>query len=71
MGEEIALTSRGGGGGAGGTCVTYFAEEGVFLKASACPRFCKRRVLFCTLVRGMGGGGGGGGKNPLTKYTRL
>ena len=28
-------------GGGGGGRVTYFAEEGV-----ACPRFCKRRVLF-------------------------
>ena len=57
-------TSRGGGGGHSGTeggrtRVTYFAEEGVFLKTSACSRFCKRRVLFV------------GGENPLTKYTRL
>ena len=44
-------TPRGGGhsGTEGGrTFVTYFAEEGVFFKTSACPRFCKRRVLFCT-----------------------
>ena len=36
-------------------------------KTSACPRFCKRRVLFCTQVRSMGV------KIPLqsTKYTRL
>ena len=40
---------------AGGTHVTYFAEEGVFFKTSACPRFCKRRVLFCIQVRSMGG----------------
>ena len=61
-----------GGGGHSGTeggrtRVTYFAEEGVFFKTSACPRFCKRRVLFCTQVRSMGV------KTPLqsTKYTRL
>ena len=36
------------------TRVTYFAEEGVFFKTSACPRFCKRRVLFCTQIRCMG-----------------
>ena len=45
--------------------VTYFAEEGVFFKTSACPRFCKRRVLFCTQVRGMED------EIPLKKYTRL
>ena len=38
-----------------------------FFKTFACPRFCKRRVLFCTQVRSMGV------KIPLqsTKYTRL
>ena len=66
-----ARSSRGGGGGSGGshvqrggegrTRVTYFAEEWVFLKTSAYPRFSKRRVLFCTKIRSMGGGGGGGG----------
>ena len=54
------LRPRGGGGGGGDdffsldhsgpeggrTCVTYFAEEGVFFKTSACPRFCKRMVVF-------------------------
>ena len=62
----------GGGGGHSGTeggrtFVTYFAKEGVFFKTSACPRFCKRRVLFCTQVRSMGV------KIPLqsTKYPRL
>ena len=45
----------GGGGGGGGrghsgteggrTRITYFAEEGVFIKTSACQRFCKSRVL--------------------------
>ena len=57
--------ARGGGGGGGHpgieggrTHVTYFVEEGVFFKTSACPRFCKRRLLFCTNARGMGGGGG-------------
>ena len=66
----ICATPGGGGhsGTEGGrTFVTYFAEEGVFFKTSACPRFCKRRVLFCTQVRSMGV------KIPLqfTKYTRL
>ena len=44
----------------GCTLFTYFAEDGVFFKTSACLRFCKRRVLFCTQVRSMGG------ENPLT-----
>ena len=55
--KKKSIDSRGGGhsGTEGGrTCVTYFAEEGIFLKTSACPRFCKRRVLFCTQVRSMG-----------------
>ena len=55
-----ALRDRGGR-----TRVTYFAEEGVFFKTSACPRFRKRRVLVCTQIRRMGV------ENPLTKYTRL
>ena len=42
-GGGMALRYRGGGGG---TRVTYFAEEGVFFKTSACPSFCKSRVLF-------------------------
>ena len=56
----------GGGGGHSGIDggrtreVTYFAEEVVFFKTSACPQFCKKRVLFCTQVRSMGG------ENPLT-----
>ena len=29
-------------------------KKGSFIKTSACPRFCKRRVLFCTQVRSMG-----------------
>ena len=42
-------------------------KKGSFFKTSTCPRFCKRRVLFCTKVRSMGF------KIPLqsTKYTRL
>ena len=42
-------------------------KKGSFFKTSACPRFCKRRVLFCTQVRSMGV------KIPFqsTKYTRL
>ena len=72
--DIISYFDPGGGGGGGHsgteggrTLVTYFAEEGVFFKTSACPRFCKRRVLFCTKVRSMGV------KIPLqsTKYTRL
>ena len=66
---RITFGSRGGGGGGGGGALryiggphpcTYFAEEGVFIKNSACPRFCKSRVLFCTQVRSMGD------ENPLT-----
>ena len=65
----------GGGGGGGGTQVQKGAapslrispKKGSFFKTSACPQFCKRRVLFCTQVRSMGV------KIPLqsTKYTRL
>ena len=55
--DTWALRYRGGGGGR--THVTYFAEEGAFFKTSACPRLCKRKVLFCTQVRSMGG------ENPL------
>ena len=65
-GDEHARRGHSGTEG-GRTSVTYFAEEGVFFKTSVCPRFCKRRVLFCTNVRSMGV------KIPLqsTKYTRL
>ena len=62
-------------GGGGGTQVQRGAapvlrisrKKGSSFKTSACPRFCKRRVLFCTQVRSMGV------KIPLqsTKYTRL
>ena len=65
----------GGGGGGGGTQVQRGAapalrisrKKGSFFKTSACPRFCKIRVLFCTKVRSMGV------KIILqsTKYTRL
>ena len=67
--SKTHLHRPGGGGGGGGghsssevghTRVMYFAEERVFFKTSACPRFCKRRVLFCTQVRSMGV------ENPLT-----
>ena len=62
---------EGGGGGGGGalryldteggrTRVTYFVEEGVFFKTSACPRFCKRKITFCTQAQSMGC------ENPLT-----
>ena len=67
------ISRRGGGGGGGGqsgteggcTHVMYFAEEGIFFKTSACPRFYKSRVLFCTQVRSMGG------ENPLTIHKIL
>ena len=62
-------------GGGGGTQVQRGAapslrisrKKGFFFKTSACPRFCKRRVLFCTQVRSMGV------KIPLqsTKYPQL
>ena len=65
----------GGGGGGGGTQVQRGAapalriprKKGSFFKTSACPRFCKRRVLFRSQVRSMGV------KIPLEsmKYTRL
>ena len=42
-----------------------FRGGSFFFKTSACPRFCKRRVLFCTQIRRMGV------ENPLTKYTLL
>ena len=69
--RSILLNSQGGEGTqvqrGVRTRVTYFAEEEVFFKTSACPRFCERRVLFCTQVRSMGV------KIPLqsTKYPRL
>ena len=58
--DDICLLGRGGGGG--GTqvqrgCAPAFRiswNMGSFFKTSACPRFCKRRVLFCTQVRSMG-----------------
>ena len=54
-------------GGGGAPSVRISRKKGSFFKTSACPRFCKRRVLFCTQVRSMGV------KIPLqsTKYTRL
>ena len=52
-------------GAAPSLCISR--KKGSFFKTSACPRFCKRRVLFCTQVRSMGV------KIPLqsTKYTGL
>ena len=47
-------------GGGGGAPALRISRKKVFFKTSACPRFCKRRVLFCTKVRSMGG------ENPLT-----
>ena len=66
------IPNPGGGGGGGGTQVQRGAlrisrKKGSYFKTSACPRFCKRRVLYCTQVRSMEV------KIPLqyTKYTRL
>ena len=59
MSQHVKHLCPGGGGmglsvtEGGRTHVTYSAE-GVFFKTSA---FCKRRILFCTQVRSMGGGG--------------
>ena len=68
-GQQTFMPRGGGHSGTEGSRnrVTYFAEEGVFFKTSTFPRFCKRRVLFCTQVRSMGV------IIPLqsTKYTRL
>ena len=62
------MCPRGGGGGGGGggghsgteggrTRVTYFAEEGVFLKTSACPRqrIIKSKVKIHVPVHPMSG----------------
>ena len=49
---DPGVEGGGGGGGdsqvqrGGSTRLAYFAEEGVFFKTSACPRFCKRRGPF-------------------------
>ena len=52
---DIWFPGGGGGGGGGGghsgtegdrSRVTYFAEEGVFFKTSACPRFSKKKGTF-------------------------
>ena len=57
------LRLRGGGGGGGGGALGYrggphpryiFRGRRGLFKTSACTRFCKRRVLFCTQVRSMG-----------------
>ena len=70
-GLRYARDPVGGGGGHSGIDggrtheVTYFAEEVVFFKTSACPRFYKKRVLFCTQVRSMGG------ENPLFNNPQI
>ena len=48
----------------GRTRLTYFAEEGVFFKTSACLRFVEEGFLY----PGTKYGGGGGGENPLTMH---
>ena len=60
------VTYPGGRGGAAPS-LPISRKKGSFFKTSACPRFCKRRVLFRTQERSMGV------KIPLqsTKYTRL
>ena len=67
--DRFCLSRRRGGGtqvqrGAA-PALRISRKKGSFLKTSACPRFSKRRVLFCTQVRSMGV------KIPLqsTKYT--
>ena len=76
----IVTLARGGGGGTQIQWGPHQRNRDVFrgrrglFKTSACPRFCKRRVLICIQVQSMSEGGGGGGvKIPLqsTKYTRL
>ena len=63
--QSIHIEFPGGGGGGGGGGVTQVQrgpapalrisrKKGSFFKTSACPPFCKRRVLFCTQVRSMG-----------------
>ena len=41
----------------GRTRVTCFAEEGVFFKTSACPRFCKKMGTFLYPGTKYGGAG--------------
>ena len=60
-GEYDTLSVPGGGGGGGGQSgigaapsLRISRKKGSFFKTSACPRFCKRRVLFCTQIRSMG-----------------
>ena len=62
-----ALGGGGGGGGGMAPALRISRKMGVFFRTSACPRFCKRRVLFCTQVRSIRG------ENPLQsmKYPRL
>ena len=73
---QIYKPRRGGGGGGGGCTqaqrvaapsLRISRKKGYLFKNSACPRFRKRRVLFCTQVRSVGD------KIPLqsTKYTGL
>ena len=48
--QRVALRYRGGPH----LRYVFRRRRGLFFKTSACPRFCKRRVLFCTQVRSMG-----------------
>ena len=66
--DKHLIKPRGGGDTEGcAPALRISRNMGSFFKTSACLRFCKRRVLFCTQVRSMGV------KIPLqsTKYTRL
>ena len=68
-GPYSQLNPGGGGGGVteGGRPSLHISKKKGSFFMTACQRFCKRRVLFCTQVRSMGV------KIPLqsTKYTRL
>ena len=57
--SELTQRPPGGGGGiqvqkGAAPLLRISRRKGSFFKTSACPRFCKRRVLFCTRVRSMG-----------------
>ena len=59
---ELSLLARGGLSSTKGdrTRVTYFADEGVLFKTSACPRFVKEGYFFVPRYEVWGG------ENPLT-----
>ena len=71
VGQVVSTPGKGWGGHSctegAAPSLRISRKKGSFFKTFPCPRFCKRRVLFCTQVRSMGV------KIPLqsTKYTRL